>query len=370
MNWSVVARGRSPSGEAVVHLCSRTGGQASEVRAGLLSQRGLVIREGMDREGADSLAASLSYNGITIEVVPSTGTPQNGVFRVVLTGYSPGNRGRLRAALMRMSGRTDEEVIGFLARIPFALRRGASAETAASVRRVIEAAGGVVEIRPEGGEAERSAPVPPQQQQKKKAPQLPPEKASETPPETRKPAVPPGGGFVAPEPPVVHLREIRSVLVEPHRFTLSPPGFTGTEPAMISQSGPSVFDTPFSVVFTRPARMAPLPPAITRRGGVVLPSPGVPPSHPVFLCPVQEGDRRKAVRVLQNTLGLSADAAVRAVVGAPSVISLERGREEASERVRELTGQGLPVTLVKSSDKEGPVRHRDHVWFGNWLRGR
>ena len=352
----------------MVHLCSRTGRQASEVRAGLLSRRGLVIRDGMEREGADSLAASLSYNGITIEVVPSTGTPQNEVFRVVLTGYAPGNRGRLRAALMRMSGRTDEEVIGFLSRIPFALRRGASAETAASVRRVIEAAGGVVEIRPEGSEAERSAPVPPKQQ--RKAPQLSPEKPPETPHEALTPAVPPREVLVTPEPPVVHLRETRSVLVEPHRFTLSPPGFTGTEPAMISPSGTPAFDTPFSVAFTRPARMAPLPPVLSRRGGVVLPSPGVPPSHPVFLCPVHERDRRKAVRVLQKTLGLSADAAVRAVVGAPSVISLAGGREEASERVRELTGQGLPVTLVKSSDKEGPVRHRDHVWFGNWLRGR
>ncbi|MFO7625828.1 MAG: hypothetical protein R6V62_01055 [Candidatus Fermentibacteraceae bacterium] len=363
MNWSVVARGRSPSGEAVVHLCSRTGRQASEVRAGLVSQRGFVIREGLERDGADSLAASLSFHGITIEVVPSTGGPDAGGFRVVLTGYAPGSRGRLRAALMRMSGRTDEEVIGFLARIPFALRRGASPETAASVRRVIEAAGGVVEIRPEGNE--RPAPVP-----DKRFPQARVRKAPEAPAKTAAVSDTPPEAVVVPDPPVVRLHEDRSVLVEPHRFTPAPPALANIEPGRISPVGASFLQLPFKVLFTGPARLFPVPAAGSRRSFDALPAADVPACHPVFLCPVQEGDRSKAMRILQSSLGLSPDAAERAIAGAPSVISLEPGRNEASERVRELSGHGLPVTLIKHSDKEGPVRHRDHVWFGNWLRGR
>lgn len=365
MNWSVVARGRSPSGEAVVHLCSRTGRPASDVRAGLVFQRGFVIREGLDRDEADSLAASLSFHGITIEVVPSTGSPDTDGFRVVLTGYTPGSRGRLRAALMRMSGRTDEEVIGFLARIPFALRRCASAETAASVRRVIEAAGGVVEIRPEGTEAERPSPVA-----EKPLPQATVRKTSVTP--SRTPAVSdtPPEAVVMPDPPVVSVQEDRSVPVEPHRFTVAPPVVVCIEPGRISPVEASVFQAPYKVLFTGPARLFPVPPAGSRRSFDALPAADVPACHPVFLCPVQEGDRRKVIRVLKDTLGLSPDAARRAIAGAPSVISLEPGRDEASERVRELSGHGLPVTLIKNSDKEGSVRHRDHVWFGNWLRGR
>jgi hypothetical protein len=365
MNWSVVARGRSPSGEAVVHLCSRTGRQASEVRTALVSQRGFIVSEGMERDEADSLAASLSFHGITIEVVPSTGSPGTGGFRVVLTGYAPGSRGRLRAALMRMSGRTDEEVIGFLARIPFALRRGASAETAASVRRVIEAAGGVVEIRPEGTEAERPAHV-----QERRPPQAKVRQASETPPLTRAVSDTPPEAMVFPDPPVVLHHEDRSVVIEPHRFTPAPPAVSGMQPGRIPPVDACVFHAPYKVMFTGPSRLFPAPPAGVRRSSGALPAADAPAYHPVFLCPVQEGDRRKAMRVLLNSLGLSSDAAQRAILGAPSVISLETGRDEASERVRELSGHGLPVTLVRSSDKEGPVRHRDHVWFGNWLRGR
>lgn len=365
MNWSVVARGRSPSGEAVVHLCSRTGRQASEVRAGLVSQRGFVISEGLERDAADSMAASLSFHSITIEVVPSTGSHGTGGFRVVLTGYAPGSRGRLRASLMRMSGRTDEEVIGFLARIPFALRRGASAETAASVRRVIEAAGGVVEIRPEGTEAERPAHV-----QEKRVPQATVRKVSQAPPQPPAVSDTPPEAVVLPNPPVVSLHEHRSVVVEPHRFTPAPPAVSGMEPGRISPAGACVFQAPYKVLFTGPARFLPVPPAGSRRNSDAVPPADAPACHPVYLCPVQEGDRRTAMRVLQNSLGLSPLAAERAIAGAPSVISLETGPDEASERVRELSGHGLPVTLVRSSDKEGPVRHRDHVWFGNWLRGR
>ncbi len=348
-----------------MHLCSRTGRPASEVRTGLLSRGGFIISEGLERDGADSLAASLSFHGITLEVVPSTGSSAACGFRVVLTGYAPGSRGRLRAALMRMSGRSDEEVIGFLARIPFALRRAASAETAASVRRVIEAAGGVVEIRPEGTEPPKPSAVsekPLTQALVRKASPAPAHKAavSDTPPEA----------LAMPDPPFVSVHEDRSVLVEPHRFNPVPPAVAGIEPGRIPPVDASVFLSPYKVLFTGPARLSPVPPAGSRRSIDAQPAADVPAGHPVFLCPVPEGDRTKAIRVLKNSLGLSLDAARRAITRAPSVISLEPGRDEASERVRELSGHGLPVTLIRNSDKEGPVRHRDHVWFGNWLRGR
>jgi hypothetical protein len=364
MDWRVIARGLSPSGEAVVHLCTRTGLPASEVRRGLVSDGGLVIREGIDRDGADSLAASLSFHGITLEVVPSpSGTSDRG-FRVVLTGYSPGSRGRLRTALMRMSRRSDEEVIGFLARIPFALRRNANPETAASVRRFIEAAGGVVEIRPEEsgpGEAP-AAPVP-----RLETPETPVEPGvgkkraaafRDDPPEPACRNLPPS----------VETIEAARVFREPHRYTPLPPDSECAVPDRAAPPEGEAFPGPHRVVFSAPARPTGIPPIRKPR-----PVPGIPPAvcgplHPVFMCPVPDSMAVRTVLLLQSGLGLSARAAERAVRRAPSVVALGRDRLEASEKVRELSSLGLPVTLVRAQNPS--AKPGDHVWFGNWLRAR
>lgn len=361
MNWRVVARGRSPSGEAVVHLCSRTGRPASEVRDGLLSATGLVILESLSREAADNLAASLSFHGLTIEVVPCTQDPGALGFRVVLTGYAPGNRGRLRAALMRMSRRSDEEVIGFLSRIPFALRRNADAETAASVRRFIEAAGGVVEIRPEASAASVPKPAPEPTPAREEDP---------VPPRGRTPK--PGQPVFSPDPPEAPeappLPDSKAVPVirEPHSFTALPPDPGAPWPEVLLPRKDTDFPEPYRVDFNSPVRLAPLPPRIGRHGCSGPPVTGAP--HPVFLCPVQEDLAPRAVLLLQSYLGMRGETAERAVRSAPSVVSLESGPGQAAERVRELTALGLPVTLVK--EQKGPVDHKDHVWFRHWLRAR
>ncbi len=358
MDWRVIARGLSPSGAAVVHLCTRTGFPASEVRRGLASDEGLVIREGMGRGVADSLAASLSFDGITLEVVPSTAAAAAAEgFRVVLTGYSPGSRGRLRAALVKMSGRPEEEVIAFLSRIPFALRRNADPETAAAVRRFIEAAGGVVEIRPEALES-GDAPAAPE--------------TAGSPP-GGKPTAPvvssgPPASLYRSLPPPVETIEAGMVFREPHRYTPLPPEAHGEIPGRAAPLKGSSFPEPYPTVFSAPARASGIPPA-----GKPEIAPGVPPAvcgpfHPVFMCPVPDSQAVRTALLLQSSLGLSAGAAERAVRRTHSVVALGRSRREASEKFRLLVSMGLPVTLVRP--RSLPARSGDHVWFGNWIRAR
>ncbi len=363
MDWRVIARGLSPSGEAVVHLCTRTGLPASEVRRGLTSDGGLVIREGMERDGADSLAASLSFNGITLEVVPSA--PRTGCgFRVVLTGYSPGSRGRLRTALMRLSRRSDEEVIGFLARIPFALRRNADPETAASVRRFIEAAGGVVEIRPEESGL---GDVPAEHAARTGAPETP-----KKPRAGKRPAAVPCDDPPEPVclnlPPSVETIEAGRVFREPHRYTPVPPEVEGAVPDRAVPAGVASLPEPHRMVFSAPARPSGIPPVRKPRPVSGIPPAVCGPLHPVFMCPVPDSLAVRTALLLQSGLGLSARAAERAVRRAPSVVALGRDHQEASEKVRELASLGLPVTLVRA--QKPSVKSGEHVWFGNWLRAR
>lgn len=319
------------------------------------------MRDSLERGAADNLAASLSYDGITIEVVPSS-APDTPGFRVVLTGYSPGSRGRLRAALMRMSRKSDEEVIGFLARIPFALRRNADAETAASVRRMIEAAGGLVEVRPEGAPAARQE----QAAQPRPSPARPVKEVREASPKPA-PGAEPRPSTEVPvmmTPPVVRSSEARQVFTEPQQYTAMPPEASLKLPSVLLPEHAATFPAPFAVSFAPPARLSPLP----AQNGVRIPEAARSSYFPVYLCPVQEKHRHRTERILSDRLGISGEKARDAVMNAPSVISLEKSPAESSARVHELSGLGLPVTLVKP--QEGVVKNKDHVWFGNWLRPR
>lgn len=326
-----------------------------------MSDTGLVIRDSLSRETADSLSASLSFHGLTIEVVPCPQDSGAFGFRVVLTGYAPGSRGRLRAALMRMSRKSDEEVIGFLARIPFALRRNADAETAASVRRFIEASGGVVEIRPEGS----STPLPMQSPEPGVSPVADRRPRADTPSVPPQPLYAPGAP-AGPEPPPLTDSDAVQVIREPHSFTVIPPETGPSTPEPLLSFTGQDFPEPVQIAFSAPVRLYPPPP---QAGNEAFSGPPIADApHPVFLCPVQDDLVPRAVLLLQSHLGLGADRAERAVRRAPKVVSLETGPSQAAERVRELTALGLPVTLVK--EQEGPVSHKEHVWFRHWLRAR
>lgn len=368
MNWRVVARGRSPSGEAVVHLCTRTGLEASDVRKGLASSRGLEIGDGLERARADSLAASLSNDGITVEVVPAPEGIESRRFRVVLTGYTPGNRGRLRTALMRMSRRSDEEVIGYLARIPFVLRRDADPDTAASVRRLIEASGGVVEIRPEEhGPGEAPPETPPREG--KPSPRFVDIQTADQPDKPGFPMVDtrPPSRFSAP-PPVSSV-EAKPVLREPHPFVSGPPPPSILTPPPAKKAATGSSGTPPMVSFRPPERSSSRPPCLGESPSVEPPMiPGLK-LYPVFLCPIRRTRYRDAVALLENRFGLSAEKAQEKVDRAPSVIALEKSSLQASERVRELFSLGLPVSLI--GERQEVVADTDgHVWFRNWIQDR
>lgn len=150
MSWKVLARGDNPDRQALSTLEELTGLGRGEVLLAL-RRSGLIAADGISEERARSLAASLSGFGLECSVVPAGAGDSEAVsarFRVVLTGFRPGHRARLRERLQQMSGLPPEQVVLWLARIPFVLRDDVDHETARRIRKSLVDAGGFVELRP------------------------------------------------------------------------------------------------------------------------------------------------------------------------------------------------------------------------------
>lgn len=150
MSWKVLARGDNPDIQALSTLEELTGLGRGEVLLAL-RRSGLVAAEGISEERARALAASLSGFGLECSAVPAESDDSealNARFRVVLTGFRPGHRARLRERLQKLSGLPPEQVVLWLARIPFVLRDEVDHETARRIRKALVDAGGFVELRP------------------------------------------------------------------------------------------------------------------------------------------------------------------------------------------------------------------------------
>ncbi|NLP05503.1 hypothetical protein GX411_06110 [Candidatus Fermentibacteria bacterium] len=150
MSWKVLARGDNPDRQALSTLEELTGLGRGEVLLAL-RRSGLVAADGVSEERARSLAASLAGFGLECSAVPAESDDSDALsarFRVVLTGFRPGQRARLRERLQRMSGLPPEQVVLWLARIPFVLRDDVDHETARRIRKSLVDAGGFVELRP------------------------------------------------------------------------------------------------------------------------------------------------------------------------------------------------------------------------------
>jgi hypothetical protein len=156
MEWKVVAQGGSPSAASVDALTGLTGLHRDEVVLALSRGR-LVAASGLSEDRAQELGDRLSRDqGIACRILPdSDERPSGPRFNVLLSGFAPGYRTRLRRKLQELTGLPPEQVVAWLSRVPFALSRNVDGETARRIRNQVTAAGGVVTVEAE----KRSGPA-------------------------------------------------------------------------------------------------------------------------------------------------------------------------------------------------------------------
>lgn len=360
MAFKIVLRGEEPSGRILALLCARTGDTIDRVRKYLQSQDGLTFREGLSREKADEILASLPADG-SVEI-----TVQRDVdsWVAVLMGYRPGSRGRLRVALQKMSKLSTEEIIHFLASIPVALKAGIPRETAESIKEILEREGGIVEIRPHTG-----LPLEETGNLNSEDARMPEESEEEEPglihqgPPGGKPDIPP------------RVEETRAAM-KPVMNVEPPPVFSLAPPDKEAVSAPPYprgkyapaddAEIPYSFKFTIPGRPLPQkiispdedgPPGVTESAAAV----------PIYLHPVSPGQRDYVCRVLTEVLGMDGDRAMDLVQRAPVAIWACREKLNSLVTLRGLSERSVPVSLFpgsrNSADSAG-----DHSFFG-WMNG-
>jgi len=207
MRWKVVARADNPDQQILSTLEELTGLGRGEVLLAL-RKNGLTAGDGLTEERASALSSSLSGFGLDCTVLPSpdrqAGRPEASLFRVVLTGYRPGSRARLRERLEKLSGLPPEQVVLWLAKIPFVLKDGIDHETARRIRRALSESGGIVELKPVPGSVRPVEVEIPQVEPSVPATAAPREKGEDLPPPAgAEPEEPGEDPPPPPDPPVM-----------------------------------------------------------------------------------------------------------------------------------------------------------------------
>jgi hypothetical protein len=238
MTWKVVAKADNPDQQTLSTLEELTGLGRGEVLLAL-RRNGLTAGDGLTEDRAKSLSASLSGFGLLCTVMPSADAGPAGdapaLFRVVLTGYKPGNRARLRECLERLSGLPPEQVVLWLGRIPFVLKDGIDHESARKIRRALSEAGAMVELKPSGLQGEASRARPEADAARESRPARAPARQSEAAAGSRQKSVlepaiekePPA----LPEPPVLEGAHVDGAC--PPRLRFFSPGRAASEPPVI-----------------------------------------------------------------------------------------------------------------------------------------
>lgn len=342
MFWKIVLRGSNPSGRILAVLCARTGETIDSVRLMLDSPQGMVLQSGLSRESADALSAELP-NDDSVQIV----IQRDEVACVpVLMGYRPGSRGRLRIALQKLSRLQSEEVIHFLARIPIALKLNADMATAESIKRILERAGGIVEIRSPrdliGVSSRRNRTLLSSGVVELKAENDQGNISSNN----------PGSS----SPPVFNTA--RDTGREPgDRVMLEASVADPQNAPPVQMEIPSVvedgegkkklFPDPYIIRFTVPAAVIP---------GII---PGektdlIPPVHVhktvlLYLFPVADDEREQVQRILCEVLDLAQEKVHEFMERAPVAFAGFSERIDALVAMSELTDRGVPVSLVPGS---------------------
>ncbi len=356
MFWKIVLKGDNPSGRLLAVLYARTGETIESVRKLLSSPAGMVLQSGLSRDSADTLASELPSDG-SVQILVQ---PDQAVFVPVLMGYRPGSRGRLRVALQKLSQLPTEDVIRFLARIPIALKLDADLSTAESIKKILEKAGGIVEIRsPQNLVGVSSRKDYTQKAAGKTVRAVKPVRKVVS--ETSGPAVPPvvsdtviasKGNTVVPE--VINFQP-------PSRSFLEAP--PQVEKEEVDHRKAAVF--PHVVRFTVPA--AAVPPVAPGEKPV-----SVPPRHSrkavmVYLFPVASEKRHRVQIALCERLGFTAEKAGLVINRAPAAVAGFSRRSDALVAMTELTDCGIPVSLVPGSSSDTDVLQRRSLI--GWLSG-
>ncbi len=373
MFWKIVLRGNNPSGRILAVLCARTGETIDAVRARLNSSQGMVLQSALTRESADSLTSELPRDG-SVEIIMQR---DEIVSIPVLMGYRPGSRGRLRVALQKLSSLPTEEVIRFLTCIPIALKSDADRATAESIKKILEKAGGIVEIRSPNdlvgvssrkthSTASISSPT------REVKPLLEPsEDHNDTHLFLKKdPEIAEEETCSAGVPPVFNSSDF--VFTEPHIFHHTPPvSCRGKRipplPAEYQSPAEVVYRHPSIIRFTLPPVSIPpvipflqelcVTPCIKDSSGTIL----------IYLFPVSPEEEERVQKVLCSLLDISPAAAQKVISRAPVALTGFSERIDALVTIKELTSHGIPVSLVPGSSLN--AENAAGKSFFGWLNG-
>lgn len=362
MSFRIVLKGSEPSGRFLAVLCARTGETIDSIKKRLSSPSGMVLKENLSRDSAELFVSELPGDGsVAVSIQRDIDS-----WVAVLVGYRPGSRGRLRSALQRLSRLSTEEVIHFLASIPIALKSGVDRKTAMSVKELLEREGGIVEVRPSTGSQMEHGSVPsprPVEQVAGKVDEPVAESAVSTDSPGKVPEIPPEvtelkSAAALPDTPIPG----RIFFESPDQRSVSAP-----DKVLSPEEDPALFAPPYHIRFTVPGR--PLPPALEEKPAQFS-LPGVSDEAqaiPLYLHRLGPGQRNRAGKILEKFFDVSSEKSLSMVHSAPGVLCLFRERINALVALRELSEQGMPVSMVSSP--EGTDSGFRRTSFFGWLNG-
>jgi hypothetical protein len=363
LDWKVVVHAENPSGEALGTLGDLTGLNRGELLRAL--RRGnLMAGNGFDRTRASSLARSLREDfGLEATALPDPGTDRTGsaptLFRVVLTGYRPGHRARLRESLQRLSGLPPEQVVLWLSKIPFVLRDGTDHETARKIRRVMTEAGGMIDMRPvmdrpevsprgpgapgdgagkaeaEAGEGVEGTTGPPPAPASPPLPSRGPDRPSPPPP--RICFLPPRPMEALKAPPVIEEEGQAPPEEEPPAFRFTKPRSGFVAPPVVEEMEPE--QPPPPIGFDRaPQPDLFAPPEPDTRFRLLL--------HRPSSC-----SNASVEAALRSLLSMTGDEVARVMDDYPSWVASFGSRSRAEKVARALELKGATVSLLREGER-------------------
>lgn len=306
MKWKVVVGGDKPSRETIRVIAELTSLLHDEILQSL-GDGNLTVRANLAESEAQKLADQLGRDhDVMCRVLPerepsSISSPS---FRVLLIDFRPGYRTRLRRRLQILTGLSNDQVVVWLSRMPFALGSGVDGDTARQIRKRIVEAGGIVRIEPESAtrerlsirsrstavfqqpEAHHDILISSSEKTLEQAEQPEPEKKSPVPPLAVLP-----DGFTADPPPLDEIDTVfgRVMRNPPMKFLPGQPlpslknGFFKYVPPVLKDRGESI---PSIIIFDSPASLFEEKPDIVGRKDESDPSNSYAPSVAIPFPPV------------------------------------------------------------------------------------
>ncbi len=359
MRWKVVVRAENPDASTLFTLEELTGLSRGEVLLAL-RRNGLAAGDDLDEDRARALADSLGGLGLSSTTLPSPGREESPspLFKLVLTGYQPGSRARLREKLEKLSGLPPEQIVLWLSRIPFVLRDSVDHDTARTIKRALLEAGATVELKPSQSRQAMPAPAP-----------------DESPSEAPAGAAGTSGTRGGPADPAVEAADMEEPPIgDP------PPGPPEIEYCTASAGPPEVLR------FSAPGRSLPLPPVLPGAADLEKTPPvtvGTPSviqaSEPPVLgqalqilvsasSPIVAGRLR---RTLASALDFREEEICSLKEGSMYLVATVPGPEKAEElsSMLESTGATVVVRPAGLGDVLPGTVPSDTTGFLSWLRG-